>query len=66
MTPYLQNLTFRLADAVGRLTETDRQQHAKFIRKQQRTDGGFAGREGESDLCTTWRARIATRTTGAT
>ncbi len=50
MPNYLESLTLRLADAVGRLPEATRARHAKFLIEAQREDGGFAGREGGSDL----------------
>ena len=50
MSNYLQSLNFRLADAIARLPEETRARHASFLSSAQREDGGFAGREGESDL----------------
>ncbi len=50
MTSYLHALTFRLADAIGRLPPQTREKHAAYLRSAQREDGGFAGREGNSDL----------------
>lgn len=50
MSTYLQSLTFRLADAIARLPEQTRTRHVRFLSEAQRDDGGFAGREGESDL----------------
>ncbi len=47
--PYLQDLTLRLAVGASSLDASVRDQHAQWLRKQQRSDGGFAGREGESD-----------------
>jgi geranylgeranyl transferase type-2 subunit beta len=47
---YLEQLTLRLADGVGRLPEKQRARHAKYLRAAQQPDGGFAGREGASDL----------------
>ena len=49
MLSYLQDLTVRLAAGASRLDETVRQTHARWLASQQRADGGFAGREGESD-----------------
>ncbi len=46
---YLQSLTLRLADGASRLEPTLRQTHARWIAAAQHPDGGFAGREGESD-----------------
>jgi geranylgeranyl transferase type-2 subunit beta len=48
--PYLQDLTIRLAEGVGRLPEATRRRHAAFLRGKQKVDGGFGGREGGSDL----------------
>ena len=48
--PYLQDLTIRLAEGIGRLPEATRQRHAAFLRGKQNADGGFGGREGGSDL----------------
>lgn len=50
MSVYLQNLTIRLAQGVGNLPESVRQLHADYFLSAQRPDGGFGGREGESDL----------------
>lgn len=50
MPTYLENLTLRLAHGVGRLPEEMRERHAAFLLAAQREDGGFAGREGASDL----------------
>ncbi|MCG8651404.1 MAG: terpene cyclase/mutase family protein [Pirellulales bacterium] len=47
--PYLQELTLRLALGASLLEESVRQRHADWLGLQQRPDGGFAGREGESD-----------------
>jgi geranylgeranyl transferase type-2 subunit beta len=47
--PYLQELTLRLAIGASQLDPTIRQLHATWLLGQQRPDGGFAGREGESD-----------------
>ena len=49
MLSYLQDLTLRLAAGASRLDDPVRQIHAHWLAKQQRADGGFAGREGESD-----------------
>ncbi|MBS0210576.1 MAG: terpene cyclase/mutase family protein [Planctomycetes bacterium] len=48
--PYLERLTVRLATGVAQLDERTRQRHAQFLLAAQRDDGGFAGREGPSDL----------------
>ena len=50
MSAYLQNLTIRLAQGVGRLPEPVRQVHTDYFLAAQRSDGGFGGREGDSDL----------------
>ena len=50
MNPYLQDLTIRLAIGIAALDEPIRKRHAEFLLSKQREDGGFAGREGESDL----------------
>ncbi|HUY36630.1 MAG TPA: prenyltransferase/squalene oxidase repeat-containing protein [Pirellulales bacterium] len=49
-TTYLEDLTLRLAQGVARLSEPVRARHAAFLKASQREDGGFAGREGASDL----------------
>ncbi|HWB10125.1 MAG TPA: prenyltransferase/squalene oxidase repeat-containing protein [Pirellulales bacterium] len=50
MPNYLENLMIRLAQGVDRLPERVRAKHAEYLKRSQRDDGGFAGREGESDL----------------
>lgn len=50
MSKYLEELTIRLAMGVGELSEAERQRRAQYFLAAQRDDGGFAGREGESDL----------------
>lgn len=50
MNGYLEQLTIRLATGVASLPEEVRQRHAKYLLAAQRDDGGFAGREGGSDL----------------
>ncbi len=47
---YLDDLTQRLAIGATRLPEDFRRRHADYLLRQQREDGGFAGREGASDL----------------
>jgi geranylgeranyl transferase type-2 subunit beta len=47
---YLDDLTQRLALGATRLSEDFRDRHAAWLLAQQRPDGGFAGREGASDL----------------
>ena len=49
MTPYLHELTLRLAIGASTLDASIRDKHARWLKTQQRPDGGFAGREGESD-----------------
>jgi geranylgeranyl transferase type-2 subunit beta len=46
---YLQDLTLRLAIGAANLDPATRARHADWLARQQRPDGGFAGREGESD-----------------
>jgi geranylgeranyl transferase type-2 subunit beta len=50
MSIYLQQLTVRLSEGVGRLPEQTRQIHTDYFLAAQQADGGFAGREGGSDL----------------
>lgn len=50
MTAYLPQLTIRLSAGIGELPEATRARHAVYLLSQQRSDGGFAGREGGSDL----------------
>ncbi len=50
MSAYLTDLTVRLATGVAELPAGIRDAHSDFLLKQQREDGGFAGRMGESDL----------------
>lgn len=50
MPSYLTELTVRLATSLGRLEEDDRRRHADFFKSAAQSDGGFAGREGGSDL----------------
>jgi geranylgeranyl transferase type-2 subunit beta len=47
---YLQRLNARLADGLSRLPAEVRHRHAAWLRSVQNPDGGFSGREGESDL----------------
>src|SRR4051812_10118810 len=47
---YLPHLTARLADGLARLPAEVRGQHARYLLAAQNPDGGFSGREGESDL----------------
>lgn len=50
MGKYLEDLTLRLAHGAGALDEKSRQRHTDYFLAAQREDGGFAGREGASDL----------------
>ncbi len=50
MANYLEQLTIRLAVGAANLAETVRTRHADYLTDAQRPDGGFAGREGSSDL----------------
>ena len=47
--PYLQELTLRLAAGAQGLEPSLRERHVVWLSAQQRDDGGFAGREGDSD-----------------
>jgi geranylgeranyl transferase type-2 subunit beta len=47
---YLERLTFQLTAGAAMLPDSLRDPHAKFILSRQRSDGGWSGREGESDL----------------
>lgn len=49
MLSYLQDLTLRLAAGASQLDESVRRTHASWLTRQQRADGGFTGREGDSD-----------------
>ena len=48
--PFLIQLAQRLADGLQNLSESRRQRHREFVLSHQMPDGGFRGREGESDL----------------
>ena len=50
MSQYLNDLNARLADGVAKLPDELRQRHARYLAAGQNPDGGFSGREGESDL----------------
>jgi geranylgeranyl transferase type-2 subunit beta len=50
MSTYLLDLQKRLAGGLARQPADLRARHAQFLRKRQNPDGGFSGREGESDL----------------
>ena len=47
---YLIDLALRLANGGARWSDDFRHPHADYLRAAQRDDGGFAGRQGESDL----------------
>lgn len=47
---YLTDLTIRLATGIGGLPPEVRELHAGYLKSAQRPDGGFGGREGDSDL----------------
>ena len=47
---YLQDLTLRLAAGLEHLPAPRRERHADYLQRSQQPDGGFAGREGPSDL----------------
>ena len=47
---YLEQLTLRLAQGAAEFPAEFRARHAEWLRRAQRDDGGFAGREGASDL----------------
>lgn len=48
--PYLVRLAQRLADGLSQMDEPRRDRHRSFILSCQQDDGGFGGREGDSDL----------------
>lgn len=50
MSPYLHQLTLRLAAGVLQLPDALRHVHAGYVKSLQQSDGGFPGREGGSDL----------------
>ncbi len=50
MSAYLQQLTIRLAEGLGRVDEEVRNRHRDYLLRAQQSDGGFAGRMGGSDL----------------
>src|SRR5262245_45558146 len=47
---YLPRLTTRLAKGLIRLPDSSRTRHLSFLRSAQNPDGGYSGREGDSDL----------------
>ena len=50
MPTYLEQLTLRLAGGMGELPDAQRERHLTYFLAAQQEDGGFAGREGGSDL----------------
>ena len=50
MSTYLQDLQARLSQGVARLPESLRQRQARYFAARQNPDGGFPGRDTESDL----------------
>jgi geranylgeranyl transferase type-2 subunit beta len=50
MRSYLVQLTLQLAAGMAELPDVLRERHTAYLAKSQRPDGGFAGREGDSDL----------------
>ncbi len=48
--PYLTRLTLRLLEGMERLPQQVRDRHTAYLLAAQNPDGGFSGREGESDL----------------
>ena len=48
--PYLEDLTLRLSRGIAELPEEYRARQVSYLLAAQREDGGFAGREGGSDL----------------
>ena len=48
--PYLIRLGNRLNNGLARMDDERRQRHRSFIQSQQQADGGFSGREGDSDV----------------
>jgi len=49
MVPYLEQLTARLVTGMAAVDDPVRKRHVAYLLAAQRPDGGFAGREGESD-----------------
>lgn len=47
---YLLRLTIELTEGLARLPEEVRARHVGYLTRKQNADGGWAGREGESDL----------------
>ena len=61
---YLEQLTLRLSAGLAELPQQELQPHVAYLKQAQRPDGGFAGREGESDLYYTSFAARALALTG--
>jgi len=50
MGSYFENLAARLGEGAARLPKDLRERHAAYLRSKQNPDGGFPGRDSESDL----------------
>ncbi|QDU25797.1 Prenyltransferase and squalene oxidase repeat protein [Anatilimnocola aggregata] len=50
MPAYLEQLTIRVAEGLGQLTDAERSLQTRYFLAAQKSDGGFGGREGGSDL----------------
>ena len=48
--PYLLRLTTRLLEGLARLPNAERERHTAYLAAAQNPDGGWSGREGDSDL----------------
>jgi geranylgeranyl transferase type-2 subunit beta len=48
--PYLAQLTVRLTEGLARQADAFRKLHGAYLRGLQNSDGGFSGRDGDSDL----------------
>ncbi|TXT26893.1 MAG: geranylgeranyl transferase type-2 subunit beta, partial [Planctomycetota bacterium] len=48
--PYLISLGTRVASGLAQFDSERRERHRRFILSRQQSDGGFLGREGDSDL----------------
>lgn len=48
--PFLAEMSLRLSSGVATLDASRRATHARFVTEAMRSDGGFAGRQGASDL----------------
>jgi geranylgeranyl transferase type-2 subunit beta len=59
--PYLLELANRLSNGLSFMDDDRRARHRDFIMKAQQDDGGFGGREGDSDL---YYTSFAVRTLG--